>query len=68
MDFSEIIVVHDIKVCRFSLLNEYMNHYEYQKSRSFIDLHRRSVRFNISVFFCSETARPIEAKFHIEPP
>ena len=28
MDFSETIVVCDIKVCRFSLLNEYINHYE----------------------------------------
>ena len=35
MDFSETIVVCDIKVGRFSLLNEYMNHYEYQRSRSF---------------------------------
>ena len=35
MDFSETIVVYDIKVGRFSLLNEYMNHYEYQRSRSF---------------------------------
>ena len=39
MDFSEIIVVHDIKVVRFSKLNEYMNLYEYQTSRS--------LRFNI---------------------
>ena len=38
------------------------------KSRSFIDLHPRSLRFNIFNFFCSETARPIEAKFHMEPP
>ena len=35
MDFSETIVVCDIRVGRFSLLNEYMNHYEYQRSRSF---------------------------------
>ena len=28
MDFSETIVVCDIKVGRFSLLNEYINHYE----------------------------------------
>ena len=33
MDFSETIVVYDIKVGRFSLLNEYMNHYEYQMVR-----------------------------------
>ena len=67
MDFSEtIIVVYDIKVGRFSQLNEYMNLYEYQRSRSFIDLCPRSLRF--SIFFCSETTRPIESKFHMEPP
>ena len=37
MDFSETIVFHDIKVGRFSQLNEYMNLYEYQRSKSFID-------------------------------
>ena len=47
MDFSETFVVCDIKVGIFSLLNEYMNHYEYQRSRSFIELRPRSVRFNI---------------------
>ena len=35
-----------------------MNLYEYQRSRSF--------RFNI--FFSLDTARPIESKFHVEPP
>ena len=68
MGFSETIVVYDIKVRRFSLLNEYMNHYEYQKSRLFTELHPRSLRFNIFNLVCSETARPIEAKFHMEPP
>ena len=38
LDFSETIVFHVIKVGRFSQLNEYMNLYEYQRSRSFIDL------------------------------
>ena len=47
MDCSETIVVYDIKVGRFSLLNEYMNHYEYQRSRLFIELRPRSLRFNI---------------------
>ena len=47
MDFSETVVVYDIKVGRFSQINEYMNLYEYQRSRSFIDLHPRSLRFNI---------------------
>ena len=36
--FSEIILVSDIKVGRFSQLDLYMNLYEYQRSRSFIDL------------------------------
>ena len=47
MDFSETFVVFDIKVGRFSQLNEYMNLYEYQRSWSFIDLCPRSFRFNI---------------------
>ena len=38
MDFSETIVVYDIKVGRCNQLNEYMKLYEYQWSRSFIDL------------------------------
>ena len=67
MDFSETIVVYGIKVGRFSLLTEYMNHYEYQWSRSFIELHPRSDSV-FSILFCSETARPIEAKFHTETP
>ena len=47
MNFSETIVVYDFKVGRFIQLNEYMNLYKYQSSRSFIDLCPRSVRFNI---------------------
>ena len=47
MDFSETIVVYDIRVGRFIELNEYMNLYECQRSRSFIDLGPRSLRFNI---------------------
>ena len=38
MDFSETIVDYDIKVGRCSQLHEYMKLYEYQRSRSFIDL------------------------------
>ena len=38
MDFSETVVVCDIKVGRCSKLNECMNLYEYQRSRSFSDL------------------------------
>ena len=47
MDFSEPVVVYDIKVGRFSQLNEYMNLHEYQRSWSFSDLRPRSLRFNI---------------------
>ena len=47
MDFSEAVVVCDMKVGRCSQLNEYMKQYEYQRSGSFIDLHRKSLRFNI---------------------
>ena len=38
MDFSETIVVYDIKVGRCSQLNEYMKLYGYQRLRSLIDL------------------------------
>ena len=68
MDFSEIIVVCNIKVGIFIQIYEYMNLYEYQGSRSFIDLSPRSLRFNIFKLLFSETVRPIEAKFHMEPP
>ena len=44
IDFSETVV---IKVGRRSKLNEYVNLYEYQRSRSFIDLGQISLRFNI---------------------
>ena len=56
MDFSETIVVYDIKVGRCSQLNEYMKLYEYQRSRSFIDLgpiYSGSIFLN---FFSSITA------------
>ena len=68
MDFSETIVVYDIKVGRFSLLNEYMDHYEYQKSGSFI--HWTSSKVTQIQHFQSwcRNPRPIEAKFHMEPP
>ena len=39
--------VYDIKVGRCSQSNEYMKRYAYQRSRSFIDLHPRSLRLNI---------------------
>ena len=69
MDLSETIAVNDIKVGGCSQLNEYnISLCEYQRSRSFTDLRRRSLRFNISKLLSLETARPIEAKFYVEPP
>ena len=68
MDFSETIVVCDIKVGRYSQLNEYMNLDEYQRSRSFIDLCPRSLRSTFLNFFSLETARQIKPKFHVDPP
>ena len=53
IDFSETIVV---KLGRRSYLNEYVNLYEYQRSRSFIDLRPSLLRFNIFKLFSLETA------------
>ena len=66
--FSETIVVYDIKVGRCSYLNEYMNLYEYQRSRSFIDLGPRYIVSKFSNIFSLETAGPIEAKFYVAAP
>ena len=68
MDFSETIVIYDVKIGLCSEQNEYMTLYEYQRSRSFIELGPRSLRFNMSNYFSLETAGSIEAKFHVEPP
>ena len=51
MDFSDIIVVCDIKAGRCRQLNEYMKLCESQRSRSFIDLGPRSLGFNIFKLF-----------------
>ena len=73
MDFSETILVCDIKVGRCSQLNEYMNMNINGQDHSLTLVHGHS-RFNISNFFASKkkkkkkNTRPIEAKFHIEPP
>ena len=37
MDFSETIVVYNVKVGRCSELNEYLKLYEYQRSRLLLD-------------------------------
>ena len=56
VDFSEIIVVYDIKVGRCSQLNEYMKLYKYQRSRSFTDLDPNHSDSIFSIFFSSLTA------------
>ena len=67
MDYSEIILVYDIKVGRCSHLNKYMNVYEYQRSKSFIGLGPNLSDSIFSNIFTSITTRPIEIKFHVEP-
>ena len=67
MDFSETIVVSDVKIGRCSQLNEYMKLYEYQRSRSFIDIGPNLSDSIFSNFYSSITTRSIEAKFHVEP-
>ena len=47
MDISETIVVYDVKVSRCSSINEYMDLYKYQRSRSFTDLGPRPLRLNV---------------------
>ena len=68
MDFSETIVVYDVEVGRCSQLNEYMKLYEYQRSRSFIDLGRNHSGSIFLNFFSSITTWPIDAKFYVESP
>ena len=67
MEFSETVVVYDIKVGRCSQLNEYVKLYEYQRSRSFIHLYPNLSDSIFLNFFSSIPTRPIEAKFHVEP-
>ena len=66
--FSENIVVYDIKVGRRSQLNEYMKFYEYQRSRSFIDLDPNHSDLIVLNLFSSITTGPIEIKFYVESP
>ena len=68
MDVSETIVIYDIKVGMFIQLNEYMNFYEYQRSRDSLTFAQGHSGSTFSNFYCSETAEPIEAKFHMKPP
>ena len=50
-----------------SQLKKYMNLYEYQRWRSFIDLCPRSLIFNIFKLLFLKHTRLIEAVFHVEP-
>ena len=68
IDFSETIVVYDIKVGRCSQLNEYMKLYEYQRPRSLIGLGPNLSDSIFLNFSSSITTRPLEATFHVEPP
>ena len=67
MDFSETIVVYDIKVGRCSQLNEYMKLYEYQRSKLLIYLGPNLSDSLFLNFVSSITTRPIEAQFHVQP-
>ena len=51
MNFSETVVVYDIKVGKCSLLNEFMNLYEYQRSRSSLTLVQGHSDSTFSFFF-----------------
>ena len=68
MDFSETILVYDVKVGRCSQLTEYMNLKEYHRSRSLIDLGPNLSDSTFLNFFSSITTRPIEAKIYVKPP
>ena len=68
MDFSETIV---------SMISKLVEPFNYMSTWTFMNIKGQghSLTFfqghsdsTFSNFFCSETARPIEAKFHMEPP
>ena len=69
MDFSKYFVVLWYQSWRScSQLNEYLNLYKFHRSSSFIDLHPSHSDSTFSNVVSSETARPTEAKFYLEPP
>ena len=68
MDVPETVVDYDIKVGRWSQLNEYVKLYEYQRSTTYIDFGLRHSYLIFSNFFYSITSRPIKAKFHVALP
>ena len=51
VDFSETIAASDLKVGRSSYLNEFMMMYEYERSRSFLDLAQDRVNTKIQTRF-----------------
>ena len=63
MDFSETVVVCDVKVGRWVHENIWIS-----KVKVIHWLCPRSLRFTFSNFFSLENAWPIEARFHVEPP
>ena len=68
MDFSETIVVYDLKVGRCSQLTEYMKLYEYERSRSFIDLGPNLSNSIFLNFFSSVTVEFNILSVHINGP
>ena len=48
-------------------LTDYMNTYEYKRSRSLFDLGPKSLRFILSNIFCSKATGPTEEKINVEP-
>ena len=67
MDFLETDEFYEVKAGTYSQINEYMTvmNTQYQgHSLTFSQGHSAST---VSNFFSSETARPIEARFHMEP-
>ena len=59
VDFSETIAASDLKVGRSRHLLEYMKVCEYGRSRSLLDIGRRSCTYKNSNQIFSETAVPI---------
>ena len=58
VDFSETIAACDLKVGRYRQLIDFMKVYEYLRSRSFLDLGRRSCTYKNSNQIFSETTEP----------
>ena len=68
IDFSETIVVYDIKIGRCCSLNEYTNLCDIKGQGCSLTLVHGHSDSTFSSFFFLETAKPIEAKVHVEPP